>query len=122
MVLRREVLLVHENTRRDNKLQALKAHQAQVSSKLQKVDKIDTLSQKVKNNSERLESQRTAINNQADTITTVIQNIEGLKISYEQQALKADNHRDIIIAEIRKSNENAVGKADTNEFPHYLRP
>lgn len=116
-IFRREATAGHENTRRDQELKWLKTRQVKAEEKLELVDEIVSLRQKVQHNADRVVKQIVVLNLQAKTIQQELENLEGPKIFSEQQKHRADEQHDIILAEIRKSNEVSQAKNKSEDFP-----
>lgn len=109
-LLRREAVVEDRNTSRDNEILALKNRQANAENQLHKLDKLDVLQDQVVTNTGRLDQHNYALNNQARSIETILNNLE-------KMTLDSDEKHDLLLAEVRKGNEALETKTQAVNFP-----
>lgn len=97
-ILRRDDTASNKDDYRENKVRVLMKRQADVEGRPHQLYNFEALQKQVKANTNRLDKHSTAINLQARPINAVLENLEQLKIS-------SDENLATILAEVRKGNK-----------------
>lgn len=85
--------------------------------KIEKVETSDKIEQKGKENGKRLEKYGLEIKLLARTIKKLLESLEDLKISNENQTQRAEEQYGIILEEVRKGNKAVLARTKAEAFP-----